>query len=61
MVLIDKLYNLSYVLILFAMFQSTVAARWYDAGREEAAKRLDRVAVLACMVAVAVTVVWIFK
>jgi hypothetical protein len=61
MVLIDKLYNLSYVLILFAMFESTIAARWYDAGREEPAKRLDRAAAVASMVAVVVTVLWVFR
>jgi hypothetical protein len=61
LVLVDKLYNLSYVLILFAMFESTVAARWYDAGREREALRLDRVAAQVSILAVVVTVVLVFR
>jgi len=61
LVLIDKLYNLSYVLILFAMFESTIAARWFDAGREEPARRLDRAAAIASMVAIVVTVLLVFR
>jgi hypothetical protein len=61
LVLIDKLYNLSYVLILFAMLESTVAARWHDAGREEAARRLDRGAALVSIVAVVVTTLLVFR
>ena len=59
MVLIDKLYNLSYVMILLSMVESVVAVRWHDAGREVAADRLDRgtlVLMLAACIATTIMV-----
>ena len=60
LVLIDKLYNLSYVIILFSMFESTLAVRWHDAGREQAAQRLDHAAAIISVVGVVLTCVFVF-
>jgi hypothetical protein len=61
LVLIDKLYNLSYVMILFAMLESVVAVRWFDNQNEKAAARLDRGAALFAALAVGVTMVLVFR
>jgi hypothetical protein len=60
LVLVDKLYNLSYVIILFSMFESTVAVRFHDAGREAAASKLDRYAAAMSIATVVVTCVLVF-
>jgi hypothetical protein len=60
LVLVDKLYNLSYVLILFTMFESTLAVRWHDAGREDAARRLDRWAAILSTLGVGLAIGLIF-
>jgi hypothetical protein len=61
LVLIDKLYNLSYVLILFAMLESTVVVRWHDAGDEVTARRIDHGAVLVALLGVALTIAVVFR
>jgi len=61
LVLVDKLYNLSYVLILFAMLESTIAVRWFDAGRESAAHKIDLAAAVASVVAVGLTIWLVFR
>ena len=60
LVLIDKLYNLSYVIILFSMFESALGVKWHDAGREADAQRLDRWAIAISVVAIAVTCIAVF-
>jgi hypothetical protein len=60
LVLLDKLYNLSYVIILFSMFESTLAVRWHDAGREQAAQRLDHLAAVLSLVGVVLTCIFVF-
>lgn len=50
MVLLEKIYNLSYFVIFIALAESVLAVRLVDAGRDAAAKRLDRWAVIACAV-----------
>jgi hypothetical protein len=61
LVLVDKLYNFSYLLILFSMFESTLAVRYHDAGNEALAKRLDRGAIGVSVVALLGVMVWVFK
>ena len=46
MVLLDKIYNVSYAIILLTLIESMVAVRLFDAGHEDRAKRLDRIALL---------------
>jgi hypothetical protein len=60
LVLVDKLYNLSYVIILFSMFESTLAVRWHDAGREAAAQRLDHYAAVLSLALIVVTSLLVF-
>ncbi len=60
LVLIDKLYNLSYVVILFSMFESVLGVRWHDAGREKDAKRLDSWAIAISVAAITVTGLAVF-
>jgi hypothetical protein len=43
LVLLDHIYNLSYLVIFLALLESVIAVRLHDAGREDAAKRLDRI------------------
>lgn len=50
MVLLDKIYNLSYFVIFIALAESVAAVRLADAGFADRARRLDRWAVLACAV-----------
>jgi hypothetical protein len=61
LVLIDKLYNLSYVLILFAMLESTVVVRWFDDGHEAAAKKIDRGAMVVATIGVILTMILVFR
>src|SRR5207249_1382002 len=61
LVLIDKLYNLSYVLILFAMLESTIVVRWFDKGAEATARWIDRAALVVAAVGVAATMVVVFR
>jgi hypothetical protein len=43
------------------MFESTLAVRWHDAGREQAAQRLDHAAAVLSLVAVVVTCLLVFR
>jgi hypothetical protein len=61
LVLIDKLYNLSYVVILFAMVESTVVVRWFDNGQEASAKKIDRAAFVFALAGVALTMLLVFR
>lgn len=47
MVLLDKIYNLSYFVIFIALAESVLAVRLSDSGHVELAKRLDRFGVIA--------------
>ena len=47
MVLLDKIYNLSYAVIFFTLVESVIAVRLHDAGRDQAARTLDKVALAA--------------
>jgi hypothetical protein len=44
LVLLDHIYNLSYLVIFLALLESVFAVRLHDAGKPDAAKRLDRAA-----------------
>jgi hypothetical protein len=61
LVLIDKLYNLSYAVILFAMVESTLVVRWFDDGRELTAKKIDRGAFVFAVVGVLVTMLLVLR
>lgn len=41
LVLLDHVYNVSYVVIFLSLLESVVAVRLYDAGKTEASQRLD--------------------
>lgn len=43
MVLLDRVYNLSYAIIFLTLFESVFAVRLTDAGKEEQSKKLDRI------------------
>ena len=60
LVLIDKLYDLSYVIIIFSMFESTLGVRLHDAGREDAARKLDYWAIGISFVTIALTCALVF-
>jgi hypothetical protein len=45
MVLLDKVYNVSYAVIFLTLLESVMAVRLTDAGKEAEARRLDRLAV----------------
>jgi hypothetical protein len=47
MVLLDKIYNLSYAVIMLALLESVYASRLHDAGHETRARKLDRIALIA--------------
>jgi hypothetical protein len=47
MVLLDHIYNVSYLVIFLSLLESVVAVRLHDAGRPEAAQRLDMAALVA--------------
>ena len=61
LVLVDKLYNFSYLLILFSMFESTLAVRFHDAGKEELARKLDRGSIAVSFAALLAVMLWVFK
>lgn len=50
LVLLDHVYNLSYLMIFLALLESVVAVGLYDAGKKDAAKRLDRLSLAALSV-----------
>ena len=50
LVLLDHIYNLSYLVIFLSLLESVFAVRLHDAGKEAAAKRLDRAALLGTTV-----------
>lgn len=47
MVLLDHIYNVSYLVIFLSLLESVVAVRLHDGGREQAARRLDTVSLFA--------------
>jgi hypothetical protein len=47
MVLLDRIYNVSYAVIFLTLLESVIAVRLTDAGQEEKARRLDRIAVIS--------------
>lgn len=47
MVLLDHIYNVSYLVIFLSLLESVVAVRLHDAGRELAARRLDTFSLFA--------------
>jgi hypothetical protein len=50
MVLLDKIYNLSYAVIMLALLESVFASRLHDAGQEARARKVDRIALIALSV-----------
>ncbi len=50
MVLLDKIYNVSYLVILLTLLESVIAVRLTDTGREEQAKKLDRITLITLAV-----------
>lgn len=50
MVLLDKIYNLSYFVIFIALAESVIAVKMNDAGKVLQAKRLDSVGFWICVV-----------
>lgn len=51
MVLLDRIYNLSYAIIFLTLFESVFAVRLFDAGKEAQSKRLDKISLAALAVA----------
>lgn len=43
MVLLDRIYNLSYAIIFLTLFESVFAVRLFDAGKEAQSKKLDKI------------------
>ena len=48
MVLLDKIYNISYAVILVTLVESVISVKLHDRGKEQAAKWLDRGGLVAC-------------
>lgn len=50
MVLLDRIYNLSYAVILLTLLESVIAVRLTDAGKEAQAKKLDKISLVVLAV-----------
>lgn len=63
MVLLDKVYNVSYAVIFLTLLESVIAVKLADAGRETAARRLDWVSlgVLAALFFGGVATIILFR
>ena len=63
MVLLDRIYNLSYAVIFLTLLESVIAVRLTDAGKEAQSKKLDRISLitLAAVFFGGVTAVVLFR
>ena len=63
MVLLDRIYNLSYAVIFLTLLESVIAVRLTDAGKEAQSKKLDRISLitLAAVFFGGVTAVVVFR
>jgi hypothetical protein len=48
MVLLDKVYNITYAIIFITLLESVISVKLHDAGKDRAAMLLDRVALVVC-------------
>lgn len=58
-VLLDKIYNISYAIIFVATLESVIAVRLHDKERGELARTLDRVTLVASLVASLAVGLWL--